>query len=178
MLFGSHSFSSTVWSSSPTTFKAEDGWAVWRLRAKPLSSPPAGQVRRERISPKVSALYILHLVCSCQSLASTSSAPRSSLTGNSRRSPPNKPIWSGYCGKSLGGLSEQLPPRHRNGTRSRHGRLGHRGGVNGGCAPATGGALPATSGRAFGWGDDSFLELLKVGAHEGQGRRAIDVPRL
>ena len=79
-----------VWSSSPTTFKAEDDWAVWRLRARPFSSPPDAQVRRERISPKVSALYILDFVCSCQSLASTSSAPRSSLTGNSRHSPPRR----------------------------------------------------------------------------------------
>ena len=63
LYFGSHSFS--LWSSSPTTFRAEDEWAVWRLGASPLSSPPAAQARRQRGSrPKKAPLYVFDFVCS------------------------------------------------------------------------------------------------------------------
>ena len=74
------------------------------LRASPLSSPPAAQVRR----PKASA-------CVFMPQPSTSSAPKSSLTGNSRRWPPRRRllyslIWSAHCGKSLGRRPRRRAP--------------------------------------------------------------------
>ena len=134
------------------------------------------------------------------------------MTGNSRRSPPNKalvveldlvrPLWE-VLGRLVRGTSGAGGGGHRNGARSRHGRFGHRGGVDGGvmrlplaarfqpqvdqdrltdCSVRRVLRLVGDAGRVGVacrlWGDDSLLELVKVGAHKGQGGCAIDVPRL
>ena len=63
--------------------------------AKGLSILPGVQVRRHRISPRVTGVYILVTVCSNHIRANTSSAPRSSCTGKVRRFPSNN--FSSYA---------------------------------------------------------------------------------
>ncbi|CAE7894876.1 unnamed protein product [Symbiodinium necroappetens] len=75
-----------------------------------LRSMPAVHVRLATISPRPRGLYSLDLVCSCQSRASTSFAPRSFSVGKTRLTPST--VFSSYawtcadhCAKCLGGRS-------------------------------------------------------------------------
>ena len=56
-------------------------------KARGLRVLAAVQVRRDTISPRVTGVYIFDVVCSNHILASTSSAPRSSWAGKTRRFP-------------------------------------------------------------------------------------------